>query len=115
MSDNKMEFSEDDRERLARSVAWQTQPRLVESMCWILYKLDPAGICLSENPRAATEYLTEVGMLLDRMPAIASEHKLSQALQDIFCETFDETAAAEDWASIAASLWPLVKGARRVH
>ncbi len=108
-NDSMEEFTQDDRDRLAGSNAWQEDSGFVESLCRLLYQLDPMGLgCWSGgNPHAMTEYLLEVEMIAKKLPDIGSVRELSVALQAVFQEMFEGQSANCDLEELAEAAWPI--------
>lgn len=105
-------FTEEDRIRLSRQKEWIEHPALVEQACLVLHDLDPQGCCSPMNPHAATEYLAEVGHLVQLLPQLDSPLRVEMALDEIFRKMFDGGCCETDWTPVAAALWPDIQQAR---
>lgn len=102
-------FSERDQSRLKERQLWQEQPALVEALCMVFYKADPAGLASGENPGARTEYLPEVEALIGEMPDTADEKIVSDLTRGICFKLFEGNLYFDNWDELAGAIWKAIQ------
>ena len=81
----------------------------LRQMLEILFRHDPVGICMVENPHRATEYSPEVDTILPRLYEASSENDVLQIVYEEFVHWFDSSAGPQErYAQIAAEIWQLI-------
>jgi len=85
---------------------------LFEEISSIIYKHDPVGINLSDNP---DEYDIETGAILVVLEKCISKEGLDRNIHSIFVKMFDEKTAGSlaDYKSMSHNIWVLWEKRRR--
>lgn len=114
-------FTDDDHHRLQGSPAWQKEPGVIEGLCRLFCKTDPADLYSPSNPHAATEYLKQVEELFGLLPTIHNEQAMAGEVRTIIHRWFasdepaDEILGFNDWEGLASMAWLELTGFRVKH
>lgn len=101
-------MTELDRRRLERQQLWTSDPARYETVLGILYRHDPMRLDMVENPKAATEYASEVNEILPRLTELTSIDELHGVVYEVFCRTFGGRVRAGGpgrYRMIAEEMW----------
>src|SRR4051794_14953884 len=95
------------RRRLEWQPLWWSDPKTYELVTGILFRHDPIRICIPENPKRETEYITEVNTILPRLKDAATVEGVQQIVYEEFVRWFSERAAGPRarYRPIAQEIW----------
>ena len=101
-------MTELDRRRLERQPLWTNDPARYETVLGILYRHDLMRLVMPANPKAATEYVSEVNQILPRLPALTSIDEVHSVVYEVFCGACSGSERAgrpERYLKIAEEIW----------